>query len=207
MLAAVALLGTSTHHEHESLDSGERGIYYWLCEICGDLAQHHVKLLRGRMHLFVPVLQALLTCLFTPHRLSKQPRSLKPPTWVEPAADWCDMALQYSRVLEAWMHPDISSPAVPLRRGPNLVDESRRAGEYAAGFVPHLLAHYCSLSLAGTLGWGAREDLVEGLFTCIDAVPRERLRAMNAGMGREERAVWRSLWADWRRERGIEEEN
>jgi hypothetical protein len=206
MLAAMAMLGTSTRHEHENVYY-EGDTYYWLCQICRTLADCQVKSLGGRMHLFVPVLQALLTCLFTPHPHSKPPRSLTPPTWVNPEEAWDEMAQGYKRVLETWTNPTIFSSPAPMHHGRPLVDESRRAREHVAEFVPHLLAHYCSLSLAGTLGWGAREDLMDGLFTCIDIVPRERLRAMNAGMGRDERAVWRSLWADWRRDRGPDEQD
>lgn len=37
------------------------------------------------------------------------------------------------------------------------------------------------------------------LYACADVVGIEALRAMNAGLGAGERAIWRGVYADWKK--------
>src|SRR5438045_2956285 len=78
-LAAIEMLCTSTRHKFAELVAPS--IYSKLCWITTAIVQLHAEALRGRMHLVVPVLKALLTCLFTTD--GKPPKGLKPPTWME----------------------------------------------------------------------------------------------------------------------------
>jgi len=97
------------------------------------------------------------------------------------------------------MQPSVSSTAglVRSRGNPLLTDETRKARQYAARYIPYVIMHFCGLHLVGRMTLEIRQALLPGIWACIEAVPREGLRGMNASMGRDERAVWANIWAEW----------
>ena len=198
------MLGVSTRHAF--LKPVAPDLYLGLCRIAGSIVFLHRKTTGGRMHILVPVLQTLLTCLFTMHPNSKPPKSLKPPTWIQSDKNKLSesQATAYSRILLTWTQPTMTS--VTSRTRPMntalLTDETRKARDYAARYVPYVLMHFCSLHLVGSMAPDIRKAVLPGIWACIEVVPRERLRGMNASMGRDERAIWSSLWAEWRRVNG-----
>lgn len=153
------------------------------------------------MHIFIPLLQILLTCLFTLHPRSRPPISQKPPIWIPSHNSIFSEthSIAYSRILLTFTNPSVSSISNSARQGGNslLTDETRKARQYAARYIPYLLMHFCSLHLVGRMTSEIRKGLLPGIWACIELVPREALRGMNSGMGRDERAVWASLWAEW----------
>jgi nucleolar pre-ribosomal-associated protein 2 len=181
-------------------------LYTKLCHITNFLLVLHRKYLGGRMHLFMPLLQILLTCLFTLHSDTKPSTVQKPPSWLSPHSSLLSgpHATLYSRILFSFSQPTVSSTSSSShhRGNPLLTDETRKARQYAAQYVPYLLMHFCSLHLLGRMSAEVRKAVLPGIWACIEIVPRELLRGMNASMGRDERAVWASLWGEWCRVHG-----
>jgi hypothetical protein len=161
----------------------------------------HRKHLGGRFHILVPLLQALLTCLFIPHSRSTTLGSRSPPPWLsqKPGILDAEHAIAYTRILTTLTQPTVSSTASHSRPNTNLMltDETRRARQYAAQFVPYILLHFCTMQLVGKMSTEVRRGLMPGIWACIEAVPQEALRGMNSGMGRDEREIWGALWAEW----------
>jgi nucleolar pre-ribosomal-associated protein 2 len=167
----------------------------------------HRKHLGGRMHILIPLLQSLLTCLFTLHPQSRPPVSQKPPVWLTAHNSILleTHAIAYTRILLTLTNPSVSSTSNLSRHRGNdlLTDETRKARQYAAKYIPYLLMHFCSLHLVGRMTLEIRKGLLPGIWACIELIPREALRGMNSGMGRDERAVWANLWSEWSRTHGI----
>lgn len=65
--------------------------------------------------------------------------------------------------------------------------------------MPQLLAYFCGLQLNGKMAAEVREALRPAIWSMMEIVDIEALRAMSEGMGRDERAVWGSLYGDWKR--------
>ena len=42
--------------------------------------------------------------------------------------------------------------------------------------------------------------LKPGLWAVLDVVPQETMRVMNLGMDRAGRAIWKGVYAEWRRD-------
>jgi hypothetical protein len=206
-LAAIEMLCTSTRYTFAA--SQAPTIYSTLCKIIRHFLIFYAETLRNRAHLLLPVLKALLTCHFTIRPNSKPPRDLRPPSWIEqmPAGVMEHrprMARLFTRLLVHWTQPTVlAATARPMRTDSHLIDQSRIMRERVAVFVPEVLAHFCRMQLVGTPAPDVRPYLMPALWACIMAVPMERLRAMNADLGRDERAIWRSLWVEYRRAQGL----
>jgi nucleolar pre-ribosomal-associated protein 2 len=199
------MLCTSTRHTFA--ESIAPQLFSKLCVTIRLIVLVYAESLRGRMHLLVPVLKALLTCLFTIHPNSKPPKGLKPPTWIQTKKverEGSDMGKLYSRLLLTWTQPTMNAATLrPMHTADYLVDRTRVMRERVAGFVPEVLAHFCRMHLVGSLAPDARAALLPGVWACIGAVTMERLRVMNADLGTDERAIWRSLWVEFRRSNGL----
>jgi hypothetical protein len=174
--------------------------YSTLCQIAVEIVSRHTGALRGRMQVLISALKGLLTCLFAIHQNSKPPKGLIPPTWID--LNWPfhgrKMANAYSRLLQTWTTPTMGTLGGQHSQG-YLVDQRRLARERVATFVPEILAHFCRMHLVGSLYSDVREELLPAMWECIAMVPMEGLRVMNATLGRDERAIWKSLWVEWRR--------
>lgn len=162
----------------------------------------HRKNMNGRMHLLIPCIQTLMNSLFVLHANSKPAQFQKVPFWMNGRNNAVDAihATAFSRILLTLTQPTVSSSTTHCRTSnPLLTDETRKARQYAARHVPYIIAHFCSLHLIGKLAPNVRKVLLPGIYACIEAVPREGLRGMNAGMGKEDRAIWSALWSEWSR--------
>jgi nucleolar pre-ribosomal-associated protein 2 len=191
---------------HQYLQGHAPKVYLRLCQITNAILSFHRKNISGRMHLLVPFIQTLMNPLFIMHANSKPAVFQKSPSWLSNRIHDLDAthATAFSRIILTLTQPTVSSSLTHYRsyNNPLLIDETRRARQYAAQFVPYILAHFCGLHLIGRLSPEIRKALLPGIWACIEAVPREGLRGMNAGMGREDRAIWSALWAEWSRSRG-----
>jgi nucleolar pre-ribosomal-associated protein 2 len=176
-------------------------IYASLCQTTNILLSLHRKHIGERFHLLIPLLQNLLSSLFILHSYTNPLPSQSPPPWLgthsHPLSGW--HAIAYTRILLTLTQPTVSSATTQHSRKANnfLVDETRKARQYAGKYVPYVLMHYCNLLLVGRLTTDVRKSLLTGIWACIDIVPKEGLRAMNAGMGRDERSIWATVWSDW----------
>jgi len=152
------------------------------------------------MHLLVLLLQNLMTCLFNPHRLQGRGSTASLPSWLynTPTPLTRSHATAYTRLLSTLCSPTSSSTS-SHRRHAELIDANKQAREYAGQYVPYILMHYCSLQLSGNMEAEVREGLRPGIWDMMSVVSIEGMRGMNVGMGRDERAVWGVVYAEWMR--------
>ncbi|SMR42343.1 unnamed protein product [Zymoseptoria tritici ST99CH_1E4] len=165
-------------------------LYLDMTQVLNALFLHHSSRLRGRFHLVISLLQSLLTHLFRATTLSS-------PTPVELSIR---QARALARLLESFSNP----PPLRHHRGKasDLVDESRKAQAHAGQFTQYLLHHYCAQVLTGSLGEGAREALLPGLWAVIEAMEvysSDAIKSLSAAVNNSERAVLRSVYDDWKR--------
>jgi hypothetical protein len=177
-------------------------IYDRLCQLTFSMLLLHRRRLGGRMHLLVALIQNLLSSLFTPHRyyataVTARPSWLPPTKWLS-----IDQTISLTRVLTALCSPTVSSTQSHHHRpngSTNLVDDSKKAKQYAGQYVSYVLLHYCTLQLQGSVAPEVAEKLKIGLWAMMEVVDIEAMRGMNAGMGRGERVVWGALYSEWNR--------
>ncbi|KAK6435190.1 hypothetical protein LTR95_008620 [Oleoguttula sp. CCFEE 5521] len=170
-------------------------IYLDICTLFSALLKHHRAKLHDRLHLLIPVLQSLLTALFTPIRPSASTfRAHKP---LGPK-----QARSFTRLLTLLCNPPAHHSHKAKSGSNNLIDTSRVARRHVGSFVPILLHTYCAQILTGTLGEGVRELLQPGLWAMVEAMESrgpEQKDALSAGMNGSERAVFRGVHQEWKR--------
>ncbi|KKY13589.1 putative nucleolar 27s pre-rrna processing urb2 npa2 [Diplodia seriata] len=143
-----------------------------------------------------------------------------PPPWLDAATAPLtpDHAASFARLVTTLCNPTVSAvKGFHNRKRPasssttpssssttattaDLVDETKKAREYAGQYVPALIASFCTCTLhGGRIAPETRAALMPGLYACADVVGIEALRAMNAGLGAGERAIWRGVYGDWKK--------
>ena len=199
----AALINIATPRTHDFLRPHASQTFLRLCQITNSILSLHRKHLNGRMHILISLLQILLNSLFSLHRNSNPTPSQKPPAWISTRLSVLEEShgIAYSRILLTLTQPTVSSTMVRHQSNTNpfLTDETRKARQYTAKFVPYIVAHFCSLHLVGRMSPEIRKAILPGIWACVEAVPREGLRGMNASMSKDERAIWASLWTEWSR--------
>ncbi|KAE9972159.1 hypothetical protein BLS_004161 [Venturia inaequalis] len=175
-------------------------IYLRLCQTATNIVLLHRKHLGGRMHLLIPLLQNLLTCLFKPHRHQGPRSAASLPSWLFNTPSPLDNSHSkaYTRLLSTMCSPTASSTS-QHRRNAELTDTNKQAREYAGSYVPYVLMHYCSLQLGASMDPEVREGLKAGIWEMMGVVGIEGMRGMNVGMGRDERAIWGVVYNEWLR--------
>ncbi|EOD44744.1 Nucleolar 27S pre-rRNA processing Urb2/Npa2 [Neofusicoccum parvum] len=212
IIDSLARLASSSGPELPSEQSD--AIYSRLCSTTHLIISLHRTRLGGRFHVLMPLLQNLLRCLFTPDqsRHNAATTSPQPPPWLSaaPAPLTPTHASAFARLVTTLCNPTVSAvkglgghqrkrPAATTTTA-ELVDETKKAREYAGQYVPALIASFCTLTLhGGRIGPETRAALMPALYACADVVGIEALRAMNAGLAAGERAVWRGVYADWKK--------
>ncbi|KAL1638100.1 hypothetical protein SLS58_008937 [Diplodia intermedia] len=199
-------------------------IYTRLCGTTHLILSLHRTRLGGRFHVLMPLLQNLLRCLFTPDHQTRRGNNdvatfssfpqhqQPPPPWLDAATAPLtpDHASSFARLVTTLCNPTVSAvKGFHNRKRPastssattaDLVDETKKAREYAGQYVPALIASFCTCTLhGGRIAPETRAALMPGLYACADVVGIEALRAMNAGLGAGERAIWRGVYGDWKK--------
>ena len=178
-----------------------RGIYKRLCHLIHILLTRNAfrKRLRGRAHVLVPVLQALLRCLFVP--LSPSPSlAIQHPPWIaktyakavasnldekgvkESKGLGVESATDFARLLSLLADPPLSSvsSASASRNKPSaggsaepLTDPTARARTYASYFAPLLVGEYANCLLRGRYcAEEVRKALQPGMWSLLDVIQR-----------------------------------
>jgi len=183
-------------------------IFIRLCESTHIIFSLHRSRLGGRFHLLVPLLQYFLTCLFIPNTTRRGISTAHLPPWLSPSVDPLTpaAAVAYTRLLTTLSSPTVSAVSglqtKHRNRHTDLVDATRQARQYAGQYMPTLIAAFCKNMLSGRLEPEVRERLVPGLWSALDCTDKEGLRAMSAGMDNSTRAVWKSVYSEWKKGRG-----
>ena len=162
-------------------------VYLDACRIFTILLQQYRSRLKDRLHLVVPVLQSLLSRLFTSIKSNKRQKGILT----------ARHAGVFTRVVQLLCNP----PSARRQSKTDLIDDARLAQAHAGQYVQHLLHHYCSQILQGTLAEGVREALVPSLWSVIDAMEvhdTDSVKVLSAAMSNSERAVLRGIYDDYK---------
>jgi nucleolar pre-ribosomal-associated protein 2 len=190
-------------------------IYTIACDITAWLISFHRKKLGGRMASLMPLLQALLNCLFIPHAHSNPAAFSSRPPWLRsnysavPGGDPIGptQARSFANVLTSLCDPTVSSVAGGRRGGNSssshskheLVDETKMARAYAGEYVSVLIMEFCGLQLNGYLTAEMRKEVLPGVWAMVNCMDIEGMRVMSAGMESNGRDLWNALYAEWER--------
>ncbi|KAL9085731.1 MAG: hypothetical protein Q9165_007480 [Trypethelium subeluteriae] len=196
LIAFVAPAGPSLPAESGRL------VYRRLCEMVEAAINRHRAKFGGRFHLLSPLLSNLLDALFVPDNRSYSSYVRKPP-WLThgTAAFGGEEGAAFASVLTSLCDPTVSSVTTrkSQREHKGLVDETRKARAYAGQYMQDVLMEFCRAQLRGRLQPRVRRRLMPGLYATIAVMSEDGLRAMNASMDPSARALWKSLYDEWRR--------
>ncbi|KAH0848740.1 hypothetical protein AYO21_07838 [Fonsecaea monophora] len=186
-------------------------IYRRICGVIGAILGRHRRRLTDRYHLLLPILQSLLRCLFWPgqralesHRGSSANamrsfgRSM--PTWLHESAESLPQssAEQFARLLSSISNPTVSAARLSNKRGHNeLNDVVNRARKLAGQHMQYLVMEYCRCVLDGQINPSTKDQLMPGMYRVMDALDRDVMRAMNAGLDPSSRTIFKGLYDSW----------
>ncbi|KAF9884152.1 hypothetical protein FE257_002273 [Aspergillus nanangensis] len=178
-------------------------IYIRLCRLVGVLLGLHRQKLGGRFHLILPVMQRLLQCLFA--RSKKRTRSMlsekrqaQQPFWLAPLQD--THAIHFTRLLTSLCDPTMSAVSRPTQTGvghEGLTDQTKKAKRIAGQYLQYVIMEYAQSSLRGSLAPQVKAAIMPGLYSVLDVMSRETMRALNAGLDVSGRAVFKGLYDDY----------
>ncbi|EAU39166.1 conserved hypothetical protein [Aspergillus terreus NIH2624] len=201
LLAAVAVCASKAGPRISSDFSAT--IYIRLCRLMGVLLGLHRQKLGGRFHLILPAMQRLLNCLFA--RTKKRTRSMVPdkrqaqqPYWLSPLA--ASHAVHFTRLLTSLCDPTVSAVSRPTQSGAGyegLTDQTKKAKRIAGQYLQYLIMEYAQSSLRGSLTPEVKAAIMPGLYSVLDVMSRETMRALNAGLDVSGRAVFKGLYDDY----------
>ncbi|KAK5063036.1 hypothetical protein LTR84_005112 [Exophiala bonariae] len=187
-------------------------IYGRICEVLGAVLGRHRRRISDRYHLLVPAMSGLLRCLFWPgaktiqslsgrdaaHTIANFGHSL--PHWLTSSENALPPAAadQLARLLSSVCNPTVSAARTSRKRKHNeLNDETKRARQLAGQHLLYLIAEYARCSLDGQIDPLVKEHLMLGLYSIMDAIDRELMKAMNSGMDPSSRAMFKVLYDSW----------
>ncbi|EGE09411.1 hypothetical protein TEQG_08312 [Trichophyton equinum CBS 127.97] len=178
-------------------------IHTRLCKLLGTLFTLYRQKLSGRFHLVLPVMQALLRCLFTYNLKSTNSTGavLARPPWVEDSHSIEPRhGTQFSRLLSSLCDPTVSSVQRPGGVGHSkqaLNDNTKKVKSLAGQYLQYLVMEYTSCQLKGHILPEMKAALMPGMYVILDVMSQSTMRAMNAGMDSSSRAVFKTLYDDY----------
>lgn len=190
-----------------------------LCRLTATIIKRHRLRLEGHHHLLVTTLQALLQVLVanpTPGA-SVGPLNISSSTQQTPS--WLDVRLKprhaakFARLLTLVCEPSAASVAARgnhnkthgAGNSSRALDSATDAVKQSAGqHMFRLLMAYIKLQLDGAEGAGVvprdvRKELDVGVYSVLSITPENCLRIMNEGMDASGRAIFRTIYADYKR--------
>ncbi|KAJ9603085.1 hypothetical protein H2200_012380 [Cladophialophora chaetospira] len=185
-------------------------IYEGVCAIMGAIFSRHRRRLSDRHHLLLPVLQNLLRCLFWPglqavnsqkgvaaHAISNFGKTL--PRWIYDSALSLPLSSvdHLSRLLSSICNPTVSAARSSSKRRNELNDEVKKTRKVAGQHMQYLVTEYCRCFLDGQILPAMKDQLMPGMYKVMDAIDRDIMRAMNAGMDPSSRAIFKNLYDDY----------
>lgn len=191
-----------------SLDAGI--IFERVCAVIGAILSRHRRRLTDRYHLLLPVLQNLLRCLFWPglnvvdgrkgpavYAISNFGNTL--PRWVSESSESLPLtsADHFSRLLSSICNPTVSAARSSSKRRNELNDEVKKTRKMAGQHMQYIVTEYCRCFLDGQISPVMKDRLMPGMYKVMDAIDRDLMRAMNAGLDPSSRAIFKNLYDDY----------
>ncbi|KAI9367812.1 Urb2/Npa2 family-domain-containing protein [Aspergillus egyptiacus] len=178
-------------------------VYIRLCRVIGLLIGLHRQKLGGRFHLVLPAMQRLLLCLFL--RAKKRSRLAKSDTGHGQYPYWLSQlnathATHFTRLLTSLCDPTVSAVSRPTPGGAGhegLTDQTKKAKRIAGQYLQYLIMDYTQNSLRSALHPDVKAALLPGLYSVLDVMSRETMRALNAGLDISGRALFKALYDDY----------
>ena len=179
-------------------------IYTRLCRLMGTLFGIHRPKLGGRFHLVLPVMQRLLYCLFTHANSKKQPgrtdTQSSSPYWLAPLS--VSHADHYARLLTSLCEPTVSTVSRPSHAAnghhhERLTDQTKKAKYIAGQYLQYVIMEYARCSLRGSLLPEVKDAILPGLYSALNAMSKDTMRALNAALDVSGRDVFKGLYDDY----------
>lgn len=178
-------------------------IYTRLCRLMGLLLGIHRQKLGGRFHLIILAMQRLLHCLFA--RAKKRSRPTKSDTGHGQQPYWLSQldaahATHFTRLLTSLCDPTVSAVSRPTPGGAGhegLTDQTKKAKQIAGQYLQYLVMDYAQSSLRSALHPDVKAALLPGLYSVLDVMSRDTMRALNAGLDVSGRAMFKTLYDDY----------
>ncbi|KAM5444443.1 hypothetical protein MaudCBS49596_008030 [Microsporum audouinii] len=177
-------------------------IHSRLCKLLGTLFGLYRQKLSGRFHLVLPIMQALLRCLFTRNKKTSgsSGAGLALPAWVIGSFGLkAEHGTRFARLLSALCDPTVSS--VQRHGGAHsrqaLNDNTKKMRSLAGQYLQYLVMEYSSCQLKGHISPEMKAALMPGMYVVLDVMSQSTMRAMNAGMDSSSRAVFKTLYDDY----------
>ncbi|RMZ78086.1 hypothetical protein DV737_g4005, partial [Chaetothyriales sp. CBS 132003] len=188
------------------------GVFDRICALLSSLLSRYRRRLADRHHLLLAVVQAMLKCLFFPGARAVESKQAaltnlsasffhSLPSWLTATEDHLGgaSAAKFSRLLSMICNPTGSAAKSSGKRKNNeLNDETKRVKALAGQHMQYLVMEYARCTLDGEIQVEVKEKLVVGMYIVLDAMGRDVMRAMNAAMDASSRAIFKSLYDDWR---------
>ncbi|KAL4900942.1 hypothetical protein BDW74DRAFT_88970 [Aspergillus multicolor] len=178
-------------------------IYIRLCRLMGLLLGLHRQKLGGRFHLIIPAMQRLIHCLFARARkrgvLGKPDMTQgKQPYWLSQLS--AAHAVHYTRLLTSLCDPTVFAVSRPTPGNAGyegLTDQTKKAKQIAGQYLHYLIMDYAQSSLRSTLPADVKAALLPGLYSVLDVMSRDTMRALSAGLDISGRAMFKALYDDY----------
>lgn len=178
-------------------------IYQDLCGLMGSMLSVHRKKLGGRYHLIIPLLQGMLRSLFVPDsRRGRSSKTTSLPPWLSDKGAHLDAssAAAYARLLTTICEPSVSSVTRSKNRSrEELNDETKKVRATAGQYLPYLIMEYTQCQLDARISPEVKAALMPGLYAVFNVMAQETMRTLNAAMDSSCRAIFKTLYDDYRR--------
>ncbi|KAL4806688.1 Urb2/Npa2 family-domain-containing protein [Aspergillus unguis] len=179
-------------------------VYIRLCRLMGLLLGIHRQKLGGRSHLILRAMKQLLGCLFARTR-KRSNRLAKPDQGRGQQAPWLSQlsamhATHFTRLLTSLCDPTVSAVSRPTPSGAGhegLTDQTKKAKQIAGQYLQYLIQDYAQNSLRSALHPDVKAALLPGLYSVLDVMSRDTMRALNGALDISGRAMFKTLYDDY----------
>lgn len=180
-------------------------IYIRLCRLVGLLLGIHRQKVGGRSHLILRAMKQLLGCLFA--RTKKHSRLARSDKQYGQQAYWLSQlnaahATHFTRLLSSLCDPTVSAVSRPTPHGAGqegLTDQTKKAKQIAGQYLQYLIQDYAQNSLRSALHPDVKAAILPGLYSVLDVMSRDTMRALNSALDISGRAMFKTLYDDYMR--------
>lgn len=181
-------------------DSSMAGeVFDVLYRLTAIIIRRHRLRLEGRHHLLLSTLQALLRVLLANPIKAKQTDSgFLHPSWLDTRLK-ARHGAKFTRLITLICEPSAASVARG-KHNHNSLDSATDAVKRSAGqHMFWVIALYVKLQLEGDVSREMRKELTTGVHSILSITPENNRRILNEAMDESGRAIFRSLFTEWKK--------